>query len=219
MERDKPQYTRAEEIWNASTHAAGAAFSIAAIAVMVTLASVYASAWAIVSCAIFGVSMLFVYSASSFYHAIPYERAKRVLKKIDHIAIYYLIAGSYTPFLLVSLRMDSPVTAWIVFGIIWTLAILGTVLKLCLSGAGTKWWSIALYLAMGWLVVLVSGKLFSAVPVSGIVFLALGGLFYTGGVFFYLRKRRKYSHAVWHVFVLLGTVMHFFSVLFSCVFV
>ncbi len=213
------QYSIAEEVWNAATHGVGILFSVAALAVLVTLAAVYADSWAIVSCAIFGVSMTGVYTASSFYHAIPFERAKRILKKFDHIAIYYLIAGTYTPFLLVSLRAPSPATAWVVFGVIWSLAVIGTVLKLFAGGSGTKWWSIGLYLLMGWLVVLISGKLFSIVPLSGVVFLCLGGLFYTGGVVFYLRKGRKYSHAVWHVFVLLGTIMHFFAVLFSCVFI
>ena len=219
MPSNKTSYTTAEEVWNAATHGIGILFSVAALAVLVTLASVYADTWAIVSCAVFGVSMMLVNTASSFYHAIPFEHAKKILKKLVYIAIYYLIAGTYTPFLLVSLRMPAPATAWIVFGIIWTLAILGTVLKLFTSGSGTKWWSIGLYLAMGWLVVLISGKLFTIVPPAGIVFLCLGGLFYTGGVLFYMKKQWKYSHAIWHVFVLLGTIMHFFSVLFSCVFI
>ena len=107
--------------------------------------------------------------------------------------------------------------AWTIFGIIWTLAILGTFLKIYAGGSGTKWWSVGLYLAMGWLIIFVSGRLFSLLPTTAIVFLILGGLFYTGGVFFYLRKTKKYSHAVWHVFVLLGSFMHFFAVLFSCV--
>ena len=218
MKQVNAQYTVAEEIWNTSTHALGIAFSIAALSVMVTLASVYSTAWAIVSCAIFGASMLFVYTASSFYHAIPFEKAKRILKKIDHIAIYYLIAGSYTPFLLVSLRSSSPTSAWVVFAIIWTLAVLGTILKICANASGTKWWSIGLYLLMGWLVVSVLGKLLPVLPTSGLVFLILGGLFYTGGVLFYMKKSLKYSHAIWHIFVLLGTIMHFFSIMFSCVF-
>ena len=218
MKQANAQYTIAEEIWNTSTHALGIAFSISALTVLVTLASVYASAWSIVSCAIFGASMLFVYTASSFYHAIPFEKAKRILKKIDHIAIYYLIAGSYTPFLLVCLRSASPTSAWIVFAIIWTLAILGTILKICSNTSGTKWWSIGLYLLMGWLVVSVLGKLLPVLPTSALVFLILGGLFYTGGVLFYVKKSWKYSHAIWHMFVLMGTIMHFFSIMFSCVF-
>ncbi len=211
-------YTIEEEIWNASTHAFGAAFSIVALAVLVTLASIYASAWSIVSCAIFGASMLFAYTASTCYHAIPFAKAKKILKKIDHIAIYYLIAGSYTPFLLVCLRIASPTTAWIIFAIIWSLAIAGTLLKILTTGSGTKFWSIALYLSMGWLIIFAAGKLFSVVPTSGIIFLVLGGLFYTGGVAFYILKSKKYFHAVWHIFVLLGTIMHFFSIMFSCVF-
>ncbi len=219
MKRENNQsYTLAEEVWNASTHAFGAAFSIAALAVLVTLASVYSSAWSIVSCSIFGASMLFVYCASTFYHAIPFEKAKKILKKIDHIAIYYLIAGSYTPFLLVSMRTESPIVAWVVFAVIWTLALTGTLLKILMSNSGTKIWSIALYLLMGWLIVFVSGKLFSVIPISGIVFLILGGLFYSGGVYFYVNKKKKYFHAIWHIFVLLGTIMHFFSIMFSCVF-
>ena len=161
--------------------------------------------------------MVLLYTASSVYHAVPsrMERAKKILKKFDHIAIYYLIAGSYTPFLLVTMRST---TAWVIFGIVWALAIIGTFLKLFLGNSGTKFWSIALYLAMGWLVVSVSGKLFTALSVTGIVFLILGGLFYTAGVLFYVRKTKRYSHAVWHIFVLLGTIMHFFSILFSCIF-
>lgn len=218
MKQTAITYSTEEEVWNASTHALGIIFSISALSVIVTLASIYANAWSIVSCAIFGASMLFVYTASSFYHAIPFERTKRILKKIDHIAIYYLIAGSYTPYLLVSLRSTSPISAWIIFAIIWTLAILGTILKICTISSGTKWWSIGLYLLMGWLVVSVLGKLLSVLPTSGLVFLVLGGLFYTSGILFYVRKSRKFSHAIWHIFVLLGTIMHFFSILFSCVF-
>lgn len=210
-------YTLSEEIWNAATHCVGIAFSIAALSVMVTLAAVNSDAWSIVSCSIFGASMLMVYTASSAYHAIPYEKLKPILKKFDHIAIYYLIAGSYTPFMLVPMRSATETTAWVVFGIVWGLAILGTILKIFAGGSGTKFWSISLYLAMGWLIIFVSGKLFSVLPTSGIVFLILGGLFYTGGVVFYIKKQWKFSHAVWHIFVLLGTVMHFFAVLFSCV--
>lgn len=208
------QYTFAEELWNALTHGVGILLSIAALAILVTFAAIYANAWAVVSCSIFGASMLLVYTASSLYHSIPSPRAKKILKKFDHIAIYYLIAGSYTPFLLVSMR--SPL-AWVVFGIIWSLAILGTVLKLCTDGSGTKVWSVGLYLTMGWLIVFISGKLFSVLPTIGLVFLILGGLCYTGGVLFYVKKKWPFSHAIWHLFVLAGTIMHFFAVLYSCV--
>ncbi len=207
-------YSFAEEVWNAVTHGLGVVFSVAALSVLVTLAAVYGNAWTVVSCSIFGASMLLLYTASSLYHSIPSAHAKKILKKFDHIAIYYLIAGTYTPFLLVTMR--SPL-AWVVFGVIWSLAILGTVLKLCTDGSGTKAWSVALYLVMGWLIVFISGRLFSVMPTTGLVFLILGGLFYTAGVLFYVKKKWKFSHAIWHLFVLAGTVMHFFAVLFSCV--
>lgn len=214
MVAQKTAYSRAEEIWNAATHGFGIFASVAMLSVMVTLASVYGNAWGIVSSAIFGASLVLMYTASTIYHAAHNADTKKILKKFDHIAIYYLIAGSYTPFLLVAMRSA---VAWTIFGIIWTLAILGTFLKIYAGGSGTKWWSVGLYLAMGWLIIFVSGRLFSLLPTTAIVFLILGGLFYTGGVFFYLRKTKKYSHAVWHVFVLLGSFMHFFAVLFSCV--
>lgn len=216
MVAQKTAYSRAEEIWNAATHGFGIFASVAMLSVMVTLASVYGNAWGIVSSAIFGASLVLMYTASTIYHAARNADTKKILKKFDHIAIYYLIAGSYTPFLLVAMRSA---VAWTIFGIIWTLAILGTFLKIFAGGSGTKWWSVGLYLAMGWLIVFVSGKLFEVLPTSALVFLILGGLFYTGGVFFYLRKTKKFSHAVWHIFVLLGSFMHFFAVLFSCVIV
>ena len=158
--------------------------------------------------------MIVLYAASTLYHAIPFPEAKRKLKKFDHISIYYLIAGSYTPFLLVNLRGT---TGWIIFGIIWFLALTGTILKLYSQGSGTKLWSIGLYLLMGWLIVFASGQLVSAIPATGLAFLIAGGLFYTLGIFFYVWKSRKYTHAIWHFFVLSGTIMQFFAILYSCV--
>ncbi len=207
-------YTLKEEIFNTITHMLGMLFSVCALCVLVILSCFYADSWSIVSCSIFGATMFGVYTASTVYHAVQNPRIKQVLKKLDHIAIYYLIAGSYTPFMLVPMR--SPL-AWWVFGIIWFLAITGTFLKIFTSTSGTKIWSVMLYLIMGWLIVFVSGKLFSSISATSIVFLALGGAFYSIGVIFYVKKNWLYSHAIWHTFVLLGTIMHFFSVLFSCV--
>ncbi len=158
--------------------------------------------------------MILLYSASTLYHAITNQYAKKVLKKFDHISIYYLIAGTYTPFLLVNLR--GPV-GWTIFGIIWGLAIIGTIIKLATPTNGTKLWSIGLYLLMGWMIVFASKTLLSNINTSGLVFLILGGLFYTLGIAFYVWKSKKYTHAVWHFFVLCGTIMHFFAILFGCV--
>ena len=210
------KYTPKEELWNCIIHGTGIGLSIAGLVLLAVFSSIYGDAWVIVSTIIFGISMTVLYTASTLYHAFSDERVKRCLKKFDHISIYYLIAGTYTPFLLVSMR---GIVGWILFGIIWSLAVLGTVLKLTTSGSGTKIWSISLYLTMGWLIVFASKSLAEAVPDLGLLFLILGGLFYTFGVLFYIWKKRKYTHAIWHFFVLAGTVMHFFAVLYSCVLV
>ncbi len=209
-------YTPKEELWNCIIHGTGIGLSIAGLVLLAVFSSLYGDAWVIVSTVIFGASMIVLYTASTLYHAFRNENIKRRLKKFDHISIYYLIAGTYTPFLLVNLR---GVTGWILFGIVWGLAVLGTVLKLTTSGSGTKIWSIGLYLLMGWLIVSASRQLAAAVPDLGLIFLILGGCFYTFGILFYVWKSRKYTHAVWHFFVLAGTVMHFFAVLYSCVLV
>lgn len=207
-------YTVREEVWNSLIHGVGIALSIAGLVLLVTLSSVYGNVWAIVSTAIFGTSMIVLYSASTIYHAVPNLEAKKKLKKFDHISIYYLIAGTYTPFLLVNLRGTM---GWTVFGIIWGLALIGTFLKIFTQSSGTKVWSIGLYLIMGWMIVIASKELVSELPTIGLIFLILGGLFYTLGIFFYVWKSKKYTHAIWHFFVLLGTIMHFFAVLYSCV--
>ena len=214
MEAVKRPYTIQEEIWSSLIHGIGIALSIAGLIVLVTLAAQDGNVWVVVSTAIFGVSMVVLYTASTLYHAIPNPEIKLKLKKFDHISIYYLIAGTYTPFMLVNMRGS---VGWTVFGIIWGLALIGTVLKRCTQGSGTKAWSIGLYLLMGWLVVFASKQLAARLPDIGLTFLVLGGLFYTLGIFFYVWKSRQYTHAVWHFFVLSGTVMHFFAVLYSCV--
>ena len=214
MEAVKRPYTVREEIWSSLIHGIGIALSLAGLIVLVTLAAQNGNVWVVVSTAILGVSMLVLYTASTLYHAIPNPEIKLKLKKFDHISIYYLIAGTYTPFMLVNMRGS---VGWTVFGIIWGLALIGTVLKLCTQGSGTKAWSIGLYLLMGWLVVFASKQLAARLPDIGLTFLVLGGLFYTLGIFFYVWKSRQYTHAVWHFFVLSGTVMHFFAVLYSCV--
>ena len=214
MEAVKRPYTVREEIWSSLIHGIGIALSLAGLIVLVTMAAQNGNVWVVVSTAIFGVSMVVLYTASTLYHAIPNPEIKLKLKKFDHISIYYLIAGTYTPFMLVNMRGS---VGWTVFGIIWGLALIGTVLKLCTQGSGTKAWSIGLYLLMGWLVVFASKQLAARLPDIGLTFLVLGGLFYTLGIFFYVWKSRQYTHAVWHFFVLSGTVMHFFAVLYSCV--
>ena len=216
MAQTLTRYSPREELWNCLIHGTGIGLSIAGLVILAVFSAIHGDAWVVVSTVIFGVSMILLYTASTLYHAFQNENIKRILKKFDHISIYYLIAGSYTPFMLVNLR---GALGWSIFGIIWGLAILGTILKLTTSGSGTKIWSLGLYLLMGWLVVFTLKPLTASLPHLGLVFLVLGGLFYTGGVFFYVRKSKKYTHAVWHLFVLLGTIMHFFAILYSCVLV
>ena len=208
------QYTIGEEIWHCTIHGLGIILSIAGLVILAALSALHGNAWTVVSTVIFGVSMVMLYSASTLYHAVPNQQAKQVLKKFDHIAIYYLIAGTYTPFTLVTLH---GVLGWTIFGIIWGLAVLGTILKLTLNSSGTKLWSICLYLLMGWLVAFASKQVFHELPDIALIFLVLGGLCYTFGIIFYVWKSKKYTHAIWHFMVLAGTIMHFFAVLFGCV--
>lgn len=208
------KYSPKEELWSCLIHGFGIVLGIAALSILAVLSSIYCDVWSIVSTTIFGSSMILLYTASTLYHAAKDDRWRKILKKFDHISIYYLIAGSYTPFMLVNLR--GPL-GWSVFGIIWGLALLGTFLKLISDGNGAKAWSVCLYLVMGWLVVFTSKTLFAKLPTSGIVFLILGGLAYTFGVLFYINKKKTYTHAIWHFFVLVGTILHFFAILYSCV--
>lgn len=207
-------YTLREEFWSALIHGIGIALCIVGLIILVFFSSVDGDVWAVVSTAIFGVSMVVLYSASTLYHATKDLELKKKLKKFDHISIYYLIAGTYTPFLLVNMRGT---TGWTVLGIVWGLALIGTYLKLTTQSSGTKLWSIGLYLTMGWMIVFASKQLVAQLPAIGLTFLVLGGLFYTLGVFFYVKKSKEFTHAIWHFFVLAGTIMHFFAVLYSCV--
>ncbi|MFI3242041.1 MAG: hemolysin III family protein [Alphaproteobacteria bacterium] len=207
-------YSKGEEIASAIIHGIGALLGVAALAILVTMASIKGDVWAIVATAIFGTSMIVLYTASTLYHAITSESAKKKLKKFDHISIYYLIAGTYTPFLLVNLR---GALGWSIFGVIWGLAITGTLLKIFTTTNGKKAWSIGLYALMGWLIIVASEALFSTLPAKGLLFLILGGVFYTLGILFYVWKSKKYTHAIWHFFVLAGTIMHFFAILYSSV--
>lgn len=207
-------YSLKEEIWSSLIHGIGILLSLAGLIILVMLSSIRGNIWAIVSTAVFGTSMIILYSASTIYHAVSNPDLKQKLKKFDHISIYYLIAGSYTPFLLVCLRGS---LGWSIFGAVWGLALIGTILKLYSRGSGTKLWSIGLYLLMGWMIVIASKQMVSVLPKNGLMFLISGGLFYTLGIFFYVWKSKKYTHAVWHGFVLSGTIMHFFAVLYSCV--
>jgi hemolysin III len=206
-------YTPAEEQANVLTHGIGLALSVAGLAVLVTLTGLRGGVWEVTSTAIFGATLVLLYTSSTLYHCFRAEQVKRFLRKIDHAAIFLLIAGTYTPFLLVNLRGP---WGWSLFGVIWALAITGVVLKFWFTGRA-KVLSTLLYLAMGWLVVIAINPLRQSVAPAGLWLLLAGGLSYTLGTVFYLWRRLPYHHAVWHLFVLGGSVCHFFAVFVAVV--
>jgi len=204
------RYSLGEEIANSVTHGVGVFLSIAGLVILVIFATLYGNAWHIVACSVFGATLILSYTASTLYHSIQLPGAKYVLRILDHAAIFLLIAGTYTPFMLVNL--NGP-WGWSLFGIIWGLAILGiafqtTMLRRCTSV------SVALYVAMGWAVVIAIKPLLASVATGGLVLLILGGIAYTAGVGFYVWRRLPYNHMIWHIFVLAGSILHFFAVLF-----
>lgn len=205
-----PRYTLREEIANSVTHGVGIVLAIAGLAVMMAFAARNGDAWHITACAIFCAALIVCFTTSTLYHSIPIERVRHVLRTLDHSAIFLLIAGTYTPFMLISLRGP---WGWSLLAAIWTLALVGIVLRLVLRGR-LHGLVVGLYLAMGWLVVVATKPMLESVATGGLLLLAGGGLAYTVGVIFYKWRRLPYSHAIWHVFVLLGGAMHYFSVLF-----
>lgn len=201
-------YSLGEEIANAVTHGLGVALSMAALVLLVIAASRTGNPWQLASAITYGVTLVLLYMASTLYHSIPGPRARRVFKIIDHSAIYLLIAGTYTPFTLVTLRDTG---GWWLFGVIWSLAVAGVSLE-AFWVYRPKWLSATVYLGMGWLVVAAMKPLLTNLAPAGVWLLAAGGLAYTLGTAFYVLKRIPYMHMVWHLFVLAGSVCHFLAV-------
>lgn len=203
-------YPRKEEILNVITHSIGLLLSVAGLALLVTFASIYGTVWHIVSFSIFGSSMVVLYLASTLYHSVRKKTLRKKLNVFDHSAIYVLIAGTYTPFCLVALN---GATGWVLFGIIWGLALSGIVLKLFFTGKYDRISTIA-YVLMGWVAVLAAKPLMDGLSQDALLFLVLGGISYTIGAVFYSLRKLPYNHAIFHVWVLLGTAAHFFSIFF-----
>lgn len=199
-----------EEVVNSVTHGIGILLAASGLGVMMVLAVIYGNAWHITSTAIFGATLIILYTASTLYHGIQQPNAKAFLQVLDHSAIFLLIAGTYTPFTLVSLRGP---WGWSLFGVIWGLALAGILLELWVEQK-QRVLSIALYLTMGWLVIIAIKPLLSALLPGGFILLAAGGLFYTIGILFYRWQSLPYHHAVWHLFVLAGSGLHYFAILF-----
>jgi len=204
------RYSTKEEMANALTHGIGVALSIAALSVLVTCAGLYGDAWRVVSFSVYGASLILLYLASTFYHAFRSPRVKRFFRLLDHAAIFLLIAGSYTPLCLVSMRGP---WGWTMFGLTWGVALVGIVTMVFFMNA-PRWLTASLYIAMGWMAIIAIKPLAEALSTGGLVLLGAGGLAYTGGVAFYVWQRLPFNHAIWHLWVLGGSVCHFFALYF-----
>ncbi len=201
--------TRNEEIINSITHAFGALLAIPGTVVLIVQAAFRGDPARVVAVSVFGATLILLYTASTLYHTVPISTAKSRLRVFDHVAIYYLIAGTYTPFTLGPLR---GAWGWSLFGVVWGLAILGTILKLFTIGR-LRVLSVVIYVAMGWIVVIAVRPLVAALSPATLGWLVGGGIAYTAGIVFYANQRLTFSHGVWHVFVLAGSICHYVAVL------
>ncbi len=216
-ERPMPAYTRGEEIFNMVSHIAGGALGVTATTLCVIIAALHHNVWGVVSGAIYGSMMIILYTMSSIYHGLsPHLMAKRVFRVIDHCSIFLLIAGTYTPIALCNLRAYSAPLGWTIFGWIWGMAALGITLN-AVNMEKFKKFSMVCYLGMGWCILAAVPQTIAAIAPGGLVFLLLGGVAYTIGAAIYgvgKKKGRAYVHSVFHLFVVLGSLLQFFCILF-----
>ena len=201
-------YTIGEEIANSVTHGLGALLAIAACVVLIVFASIKGGALRVVSASIYGSSLIIMFTMSTLYHALTNEKAKNVFRIFDHTSIFLLIAGTYTPFTLITLKGK---LGWTVFGIVWSISVVGIILN-AISIEKFKRFSMVLYIAMGWCVLFIASKLIQQIDINGLLFLLIGGILYTVGVIFYKLKKIHYMHSIWHLFVLAGAIMHYFCI-------
>jgi len=197
-----------EELWNVITHGAGAVLSAAAFVLLVLYAAYNGTAMHIAAAIVFGLSLLLLYTASTIYHYVATLRLKRIFQKIDHLCIYVLIAGTYTPVALLGLK---GAWGWTIFGLIWAFAIAGFIFKFSPLRRSEKL-SLSLYALMGWLIIIAIKPLIETVAPEALWYLLGGGLCYTFGIYFYAKEKIPYNHAIWHVFVLGGSTLHFFGI-------
>lgn len=214
-DRILPIYTKGEEIFNMTSHIVGAVFGVVALVLCVIFSAIHRDAYAVVSSAIYGCTIILLYVMSSIYHGIkPERKAKKVFQVLDHCSIFLLIAGSYTPFCLVMLREYSTALGWTIFGIVWGMAALGILLN-SIDIKKYKKISMVCYLVMGWCIIFRVDLLVKLLELPGLILLALGGIAYTVGAIIYgVGKKKKYAHSIWHLFVLLGSILQFFCILF-----
>jgi len=208
-DRKLPNYSRWEENFHMISHISGGVFAIAALVVCVAVAAYHRNVWGMVSGAVYGVTMILLYAMSSIYHGLRPEIPKKVFQVIDHCAIFLLIAGTYTPIALVRLRLFYPKVAWGLFAFIWGVSVLGIVFN-AIDLRKFRVFSMICYIGLGWCVVFFVKQLLASIPVSAFIWLVAGGAAYTvGSVLYMLGKKRKYMHSVFHLFVILGSILHF----------
>lgn len=220
MERTKlcdrmlPDYTKGEEIFNMVSHIVGGGIGVVALTLCVIFSALRGNPWAVVGSAIYGASLIALYAMSSIYHGLKPCFAKKVMQVLDHCTIYFLIAGTYTPILLCSIRMMSPVIAWVLFGAVWGICTVATVF----TAIDLKKYSVLsmiCYICVGWCIVLAAKIAIKAIPFAGLVYLLLGGVSYTIGAIMYgIGAKHRYMHSVFHIFVVLGSLLQFFCILF-----
>ena len=201
--------SRKEELYNALTHALGALLGIAGF-ILLTIFESKKTDFSLFSVMVYGLSIIILFSASTLYHSTMSEKRKHYFRIVDHISIYLLIAGTYTPVLLITLAESK---GWTLFWVVWGIAAFGAIKKTFFTGK-FEFFSTLLYLVMGWLIVFDFGTLLELMPTNGIVFLIVGGLFYTVGIVFYVIERIPFNHVIWHLFVLAGAIFHYFMVFF-----
>lgn len=203
-------FSRREEILHAITHGIGAVLSVVGLVLLIVFASFSGNPWKIVSATIFGTTMLLMYLSSTIVHSLPQGKWKELFLIFDHSSIYLFIAGTYTPFLFVSLKGT---IGWVLFGVVWSIALVGIIFKMFFTRKFIIL-STLLYIAMGWLIVFAWKPLTAVLPSPGIVLLVIGGIIYTVGAFFYVYKKIPYHHVIWHIFVLFGSAFHFFAIFY-----
>jgi hemolysin III len=206
----EPRQSLEEEIANSLTHGIGILFGVVAISLMVTFSVMNSDAIGIFSVSLFGGSLLLLYTFSTLYHAIQHQKTKELLRIFDHISIYFLIAGTYSPFLLIGMR---GIWGWLMFGLVWGIAHVGIIFKAFYKHRFPRL-SLTMYLAMGWIAVVIAYPLYQALDATVLSLILGGGVFYSLGTLFFVNDRMKFAHAIWHLFVLAGTITHFIGVMF-----
>lgn len=209
MTNIKKRYSLGEEIFNSVSHGTGGLLAIAGTVVLIVMSVIYADAWAVVASCIYGASLIVLYTMSTLYHAISNQRAKSFFRIMDHNTIFFLIAGTYTPYTLVTLRGT---VGWILFGIVWGAAIIEIILN-SIDLEKFRKISLVCYVLMGWVIIFAIKPMINALSSVSLIFLLIGGIFYTVGIVFYVIKKIKYFHSIWHLFTIAGSVFHYFSIL------